>query len=335
MWVYNKGEIEPAMLDSVQSSSREASDVSSVLRSRQRSLWSDALQRLLRNKAAVAGLCFIVIVILVAIFADLLAPYSYRDQDLQATFEAPSREHLLGTNQYGKDVLSLLIYGARVSITVGLAAQLIIVMVGVPIGAVAGYLGGWVDMLLMRLVDIMYAFPDLLLIIIVVTFVKGALPKLGGPLTPLVKLNEATGGLMGVFIALGLTWWLTVARLVRGQILSLREQDYVMAARALGVPASRVIFRHLIPNAVAAVIVAATLGVPQAIMMEAGLSFIGMGVDPPTPSWGMMIQEGAHAMRGYPYLVLAPAAAIALTMLSFNFLGDGLRDALDPGMKDR
>ncbi len=302
---------------------------------RHRSLWVDAFQRLLRNKAAVIGLGFILFVVLVAIFADVLAPYSYRDQDLGSVYQPPSREHLLGTNQYGKDVLSLLIYGARVSITVGLVAQLIIVLVGVPIGAISGFLGGRVDMIIMRFVDIMYAFPDLLLIIIVMTFIKGALPKAGGPLAPLARLNELTGGLLGVFIALGLTWWLTVARLVRGQILSLKERDYILAAQAVGVPSRRIMVRHLIPNALAPVIVAATLGVPQAIMMEAGLSFIGMGVDPPTPSWGMMIQEGAHAIRGYPYLVLSPAAAIALTMLSFNFLGDGLRDALDPGMKDR
>ena len=303
--------------------------------SRHRSLWRDALQRLVRNKGAVLGICFIAIVVLVAIFANVLAPYSYKDQNLRAVYQFPNREHLLGTNQYGKDVLSQLIYGARVSITVGLVAQLIIIMIGVPIGAISGYLGGRADMMIMRLVDIMYAFPNLLLIIIVMTFVKGTLPQIGGIFTPLALLNEATGGLMGVFIGLGLTWWLTVARLVRGQVLSLKEQDFVMAARASGVPTRRIILLHLVPNALAPVIVNATLGVPQAIMMEAGLSFIGMGVDPPTPSWGMMIQEGAQAIRGYPYLVLAPAITIALTMLSFNFLGDGLRDALDPGMKDQ
>ena len=323
------------MAESAQTASADQPDIQTAFGSRHRSLWYDAFQRLIRNKAAVTGLLFILFIIFVAIFAEALAPYSYRDQDLQATYQFPSREHPLGTNQYGKDVLSLLIYGARVSISVGVIAQIIIVMIGVPIGAVAGFLGGWVDMLVMRLVDIMYAFPDLLLIIIVMTFIKSSLPQIGGPLTPLVELNEATGGLMGVFIALGLTWWLTVARLVRGQVLALKEQDFVTAARALGVPTRRIVLRHLVPNALAPVIVAATLGVPQAIMMEAGLSFIGIGVDPPTPSWGMMIQEGAHAMRGYPYLVLAPAAAIALTMLSFNFFGDGLRDALDPGMKDR
>ncbi len=302
---------------------------------RHRSLWRDAFQRLIRNRGAVLGLCCIALIMLAAIFADVIAPCHYRTQDLMAAYQFPSQEHPLGTNQYGRDILSLLLYGARVSITVGLVAQLIIVLVGVPIGAVAGYFGGWVDMILMRLVDIMFAFPDLLLIIIVMTFIKGTLPKVGGPLAPLATLNEITGGLMGVFIALGLTWWLTVARLVRGQVLSLKEQEYVMAAQALGVPRWRIILRHVIPNALAPVIVAATLGVPQAIMMEAGLSFIGMGVDPPTPSWGMMIQEGAHAMRGYPYLVLSPAIAIGVTMLSFNFLGDGLRDALDPSMKNR
>ena len=302
---------------------------------RHRGLWYDAFQRLLRNRGAVVGLVFIVLILLLAIFADVIAPYEYRDQDLRSTYQFPSREHLLGTNQYGRDVLSLLLYGARVSITVGLVAQLIIVMIGVPIGAIAGYFGGWVDMIVMRLVDIMFAFPNLLLIIIVMTFIKGKLAEAGGPLAPVAALNEVTGGLLGVFVALGLTWWLTVARLVRGQVLSLKEQEYVLAAHALGVPTWRIIIRHVVPNALAPVIVAATLGVPQAIMMEAGLSFIGMGVDPPTPSWGMMIQEGAHAMRGYPYLVLSPAAAIAITMLSFNFLGDGLRDALDPGMKNQ
>jgi len=328
-------EVQAGMPDSDQLCSAGSPAVTSEFSSRQRSLWYDAFQRLIRNKAAVLGLCFILFVSLVAIFAHVLAPYNYREQDLQNVYQSPNREHLLGTNVYGKDVLTQLIYGARVSITVGLVAQLIILMIGVPIGAISGYLGGRTDMLIMRFVDVMYAFPDLLLIIIVMTFIKGALPQAGGLFAPLAKLDEATGGLMGVFIALGLTWWLTVARLVRGQILSLRQQDYTLAARSLGVPTWRIVSKHLLPNALAPVIVAATLGVPQAIMMEAGLSFIGMGVDPPTPSWGMMIQEGARAMRGYPYLVLAPAAAIALTMLSFNFLGDGLRDALDPGMGNR
>lgn len=302
---------------------------------RHRSLWYDAFQRLVRNKMAVVGGCFIVLIILVALLANVLAPYSFKDQDLMATYQFPSREHPLGTNQYGKDVLSLILYGARVSIAVGIVAQLIIVAIGVPIGTISGYLGGRFDMLVMRFVDIMYAFPDLLLIIIVMTFVKSKLPEIGGVLTPVAELNELSGGLLGVFIGLGLTWWLTVARLVRGQVLSLKEQEYIVAAEALGIPTRRILMTHLVPNALAPVIVNATLGVPQAIMMEAGLSFIGMGVDPPTPSWGMMIQEGAHAIRGYPYLVLAPAAAIAITMLSFNFLGDGLRDALDPSMKDR
>jgi oligopeptide transport system permease protein len=302
--------------------------------SRQRSLWYDALRRLTRNRAAVVSAVFIALIIFIAIFADVIAPYHYKDQNLTAVYQSPSLEHPFGTNQYGKDMLSLIIYGARVSITVGIVAQLIIVLIGVPVGAVAGYMGGRVDMTIMRIVDIMYAFPDLLFIIIAITYIKATLPRVGGVLTPLATLNEATGGLLGVFIALGLTWWLTVARLVRGQILSLKEQDYVLAARATGVPTLRVMRHHLIPNALAPVIVSATLGVPRAIMMEAGLSFIGMGVDPPIPSWGRMVQEGAMAMRGYPYLVISPAIAIALTMLSFNFLGDGLRDALDPGMKD-
>ncbi len=295
-----------------------------------RGLWRDALRRLSRNKAAVAGALFIAFVILVAILADVIAPYRYDDQDLTAVYQFPSSAHWFGTNQYGKDVFSLLVYGARVSIAVGLVAQLIIVAIGLPIGAIAGYLGGRVDTFIMRLVDILYAFPDLLFIIIVMTYIKGALPKVGGFLSPLAVADQAMGGLLGVFIALGLTSWLTVARLVRSQVLSLRERDFTVAAQAVGVPTSRIIRSHLVPNTLAPVIVAATLGVPGAIMVEAGLSFIGLGVDPPTPSWGQMIYEGSQAIRGYPYLVLAPALAIGLTMLSFNFLGDGLRDALDP-----
>jgi ABC-type dipeptide/oligopeptide/nickel transport system permease subunit len=288
----------------------------------------------MRNKAAVAGIGFIALVIFVAIFAPVLTPYHYEDQDLTNTYQPPSREHPLGTDQFGKDVLTQIMYGARVSLTVGILAQLIILSIGVPIGAISGYMGGMVDTILMRIVDIMYAFPSLLFVIIVMTYVKGALPEMGGIFTPIVALNEATGGLIGVFIALALTWWLTVARLVRGQILSLKEQEFVVAARSVGVRPWRVVRAHLIPNALAPVLVAATLGVPQAIMVEAGLSFIGVGVDPPIPSWGRMVSEGVRAMRGYPYLVLAPAIAIALTMLSFNFVGDGLRDALDPSMKD-
>jgi ABC-type dipeptide/oligopeptide/nickel transport system permease subunit len=302
--------------------------------SRRRSLWGDAIRRLMRNKAAVVSIAYIALVLFVAIFAPLLTPYHYEDQDLTNVYQSPSREHLLGTDQYGRDVLSLLMYGARVSMTVGILAQVIILGIGVPIGAISGYLGGTVDTLLMRAVDIMYAFPSLLFVILVMTYIKGALPKMGGIFTPIVVLNEATGGLIGVFIALALTWWLTVARLVRGQILSLKEQDFVLAAQAIGVRPWRVIRVHLISNALAPVLVAAALGVPQAIMVEAGLSFIGVGVDPPIPSWGRMISEGVRAMRGYPYLVIAPAMAIALTMLSFNFVGDGLRDALDPGATD-
>jgi oligopeptide transport system permease protein len=198
-------------------------------------------------------------------------------------------------------------------------------------GSAAGYLGGWVDSLIMRLVDALYAFPDLLLIIIVMSYVKA---QLGGSvaswLAPLAGLNKALGGLLGVFIALGLTSWLTTCRLVRGQILSLREREFVEAARVLGAGTSRIIRAHLLPNAMGPILVAATLGIPYAILLEASLSFIGLGVDPPMPSWGLMISEGVQAVQSYPHVILAPAAAISLTLLGFNFLGDGLRDALDP-----
>jgi ABC-type dipeptide/oligopeptide/nickel transport system permease subunit len=280
-------------------------------------------------------MCFIGFMLFVAIFADLLAPYPYWQQDVANQFQPPSQEHLFGTDHLGRDVLSRLIYGARVSMAVGFIVQGIIVVIGVPVGAAAGYFGGKLDQLLMRFVDIMYSFPDLLLIIIVMTALRAATGRddVGGILWLLARADDLFGGLLGVFIALGLTSWLTVARLVRGQVLSLKEREFIEAARAVGAGHFRIIRAHLVPNTLAPIIVAVTFGIPGAILTEAALSFIGLGVKPPMPSWGLMILDGYRAMRAYPHLLLFPAAALSLTVLSYNFFGDGLRDALDPWMK--
>jgi ABC-type dipeptide/oligopeptide/nickel transport system permease subunit len=280
-------------------------------------------------------MCFIGFMLFVAIFADLLAPYPYWQQDVANQFQPPSQEHLFGTDHLGRDVLSRLIYGARVSMAVGFIVQGIIVVIGVPVGAAAGYFGGKLDQLLMRFVDIMYSVPDLLLIIIVMTALRAATGRddVGGILWLLARADDLFGGLLGVFIALGLTSWLTVARLVRGQVLSLKEREFIEAARAVGAGHFRIIRAHLVPNTLAPIIVAVTFGIPGAILTEAALSFIGLGVKPPMPSWGLMILDGYRAMRAYPHLLLFPAAALSLTVLSYNFFGDGLRDALDPWMK--
>lgn len=280
---------------------------------RQTNLWRDAWHRLLRNKLAVLGLGIVILFLLLAIFADVLTPYAYDQTDFANAYQFPNARFLLGTDALGRDMLSRLIYGARISMVVGIGSQLLVLLIGVPLGAIAGYYGGKVDLALMRFVDVMYAFPTLLFVILVMT-------ALGA-------------GLLNIFIALGLTSWVTICRLTRGQLLSLREKDFVLAAHAIGAPPSRIIWRHLLPNALTPLLVAVTFGVPNAIFTEAALSFIGVGISPPIPSWGQMVGEYQQYLRGYWYLATFPAIAIGLTMLAFSFLGDGLRDALDPRMK--
>jgi|SRR5579875_659600 len=297
-----------------------------------RGLWREAWRRLRRNRAALAGLVFLALVALGALGADLLAPYPYWQQDLAAVRQGPSPQHWLGTDELGRDVLSRLLYGARISLAVGLIVQLLIVLIGVPVGALAGYYGGWLDTLLMRAVDVLYSLPDLLLVIVVMSTVRAALHG-GGTPSGLAAVDAAFGGLLGVFVALALTSWLTVARLVRGQVLYYKTREFVEAARALGASTPRLLWGHLLPNTLAPVIVAATFGVPHAILLEASLSFLGLGVQAPLPSWGAMILEGYKAMRAQPHLLIAPATALSLTVLSCNFVGDGLRDALDPWLR--
>jgi ABC-type dipeptide/oligopeptide/nickel transport system permease subunit len=280
---------------------------------RSSSLWRDGLRRLRRNRLAMAGGLVIVLLCLVAIFADVLAPRPYTRTNFGRLNEAPSRDYLLGTDQLGRDLLSRMIYGARVSMLVGLGAQLIVVSIGVPIGALSGYLGGRADLFLTRFIDVMYAFPRLLFVILVMSML-GA-------------------GLMNIFIAIGLTGWVGIARQTRAQVLAIKEKEYVDGARALGAGFGRLLGRHILPNALTPIVVAVTFGIPEAIFTEAALSFIGVGINPPTPSWGQMVGEGQQFIRSYWHLCVFPSIAIAITMLAFTFFGDGVRDALDPKLK--
>ena len=277
------------------------------------SLTLDALRRLRRNRLAMVGAVVVLLLCLLAIFAEALAPYPYTKTNFGRLNEPPSRDYPLGTDQLGRDLLSRMIYGARVSMLVGLGAQVIVVLIGVPIGALSGFLGGRVDLLLTRFVDVMYAFPRLLFVILVMAML-GA-------------------GLGNIFIAIGLTGWVGIARQTRAQVLALKEKEFVEGARALGARFSRLLGRHILPNALTPIVVSITFGIPEAIFTEAALSFIGVGINPPTPSWGQMVGEGQQYLRSYWHLCVFPSIAIAVTMLSFTFLGDGVRDALDPKLK--
>jgi len=277
------------------------------------SLWRDAWRRLRRNKLAVVGGVTVVLLCLVAVFANVLAPQSYTKANFGNIYEFPNREFPLGTDQLGRDVLSRMIYGARVSMLVGLGSQVIVLLIGVPLGALAGFVGGRTDILMTRFIDVMYAFPRLLFVILVMSML-GA-------------------GLLNIFVALGLTGWVGIARQTRAQVLTLKEKEFVEGARALGARSWRVLTRHVLPSALTPIVVSITFGIPEAIFTEAALSFIGVGINPPTPSWGQMVGENQQFLRSYWYLCVFPSIAIAVTMLSFTFFGDGVRDALDPKMK--
>lgn len=321
-------------------SRRTAVDVN-VLARKQRSLWRDALTRLLRNRAGVAGMAIVAAFALIALLAPVIAPYDpvcqfyvggHSGCGIDGAKTGPTLKDpvwmkdsdprfLLGTDGVGRDILSRLIWGARISLVVGIVPVSIIIVVGGLVGLVAAYNGGWIDNLLMRIVDILYAFPDLLFLIIIMATLRG---------TGFGKLGA---GLFLIFIALSLVDWVGMARLVRGQALSVKEQEFVQAARAIGVGPVGIMWRHIYPNCLAPVIVRSAFAVPGYIFAEAGLSFIGIGIIPPTPSWGVMINDGFPAFQGTPTLVLLPAICVALVLLSFTFIGDGLRDALDPRMK--
>jgi oligopeptide transport system permease protein len=269
-----------------------------------------AVRRFFRQKLAVVGLAITAGLVLVALLAPVLAPTAYDVADLSVANRFPDRAYPFGTDAIGSDYLSRIIYGLRTSLMVAFSAVLIACLIGIPLGLVAGLRGGVADFLVLRLVEVMTAFPGILFAIFLVSITGG--------------------GLRNVILVIGITSWVTLCRLTRAQLLTLREQEFVLAARSLGVPGVRIALRHLLPNALAPLIVAVTLAIPTAIFTEAGLSFLGIGINEPTPSLGKMVADSAPYIRVYWHLGLFPTAAIALAMLGFTFLGDGLRDALDP-----
>ena len=288
---------------------------------KQRSLWGDAFRRLRKNKLAVIAIIWLAIVVLVALTADLWVPQTLGSPTALDTSKsagmsllAPSLQHPFGTDLLGRDVLSRVIYGARVSLAVGLLATSISTIIGLIMGALAAYYGGIWDVIIMRLADIFLAFPYILFVI--------AILAVAGP------------GFQNVFIAIGILGWPSIARVFRSAILSVKENDYVDAARAMGASDVRIIVKHIFPNSVATIIVYATMSIGGAILTESALSFLGMGVQPPTPSWGVMISDGKMYLTTAPWLMICPGVAILSTVLAFTMLGDGLRDALDVKMKD-
>jgi oligopeptide transport system permease protein len=271
---------------------------------------------------------------LVAAAAPLLAPYSFAGQHPEAINGQPGASFLLGADGLGRDILSRLIYGARISLAVGLLSQVVALAVGVPVGLIAGHFRGKVDALLMQVVDVMLAIPDLLFVIIATTLLNGVLAGVRhGPLVWIDQGNRATYGVLVILVVVGLTGALPLTRLIRGQTMVLSQHEYVDAARAIGIRTPRLLARHLLPNVLDVLVVTVTLGIPRAIFLEAALSFLGLGIQPPTPSWGIMIAEGISSMRFVPHVVLGPSVVLALSMLAFNFLGDRLRGAFDPKLR--
>jgi oligopeptide transport system permease protein len=320
------------------------------LTKKRESAWSDATRRLLRNRAAVMGGILIILLMLVAIFAPLIAPRSYDTQILTDENKAPawvvsifptmkpyiklSSNYLFGADYVGRDLFSRIIFGTRISLSVALVGPFISLIIGVIYGSISGYFGGNVDNVMMRLVDVLYAFPSILFIILLMVYRTSFSKAPPGTLAYFIGQADAQfGGLMFIFIGIGLTAWETMARLTRGQVLSIREKEFVEAAHTIGASNGRIMFRHILPNIVGPLIVSETLAIPGYIATEAFLSFIGLGVTPPTPSWGSMISDGAQSIRTYPNQAIFPALALAITMFAFNFLGDGLRDALDPRLR--
>jgi len=273
------------------------------------SLWTDAWVRLKKNHLAITGLVFLIVLALLCLFAPLLTPYGYEEQNIALGASGPSLQHWLGTDTFGRDLLSRILYGGRVSLAVGLVATAVSLIIGVTYGAIAGYVGGRVDAVMMRFVDIVYALPFMIFVVLLmVVFGRN---------------------LILLFLAIGAVEWLTMARIVRGQVQTLRQQEFVEAAIAMGLSNWTIIRKHLIPNSLGPVIVYTTLTIPSVMLFEAFLSFLGLGIQPPQSSWGVLISYGVETMEEYPWLLIFPGLLLSITLFALNFLGDGLRDALD------
>ena len=278
------------------------------------SLFKDALIRLTTNKLSLFSLIYIVSLVVMALITPFVAPFDYAYQDLSLGASAPSADHLLGTDTLGRDLLTRMMYGSRISLMVGFLATSVALVIGVIWGTVAGFSGGKTDAIMMRIVDTLYGIPFIILIILLMVIFGR--------------------NLILLFLAIGAVEWLTMARIVRSQVLNLSKQEFILSAEAMGVSKISIVFRHLIPNAMGPVIVYATLTVPQIMLLEAFLSFLGLGVQPPLSSWGLLIRDGAVSMEEYWWLLIFPSLAFSLTLFSLNFIGDGLRDAIDPRTVD-
>ena len=278
------------------------------------SLWSDAVGRLLKNKAAMVGAIILILLIGCAILAPVIAPYSYSFQNLDLGASPPSSEHLLGTDILGRDLLSRILYGARISLLVGFVATGVALVIGVSWGIVAGYFGGRVDQIMMRIVDVLYGLPFIIFIILLMVIFGRNLWLLFG--------------------AIGAVEWLTMARIVRGQVMSLKNQEFVLAAQAMGISNLSMFRRHLLPNSLGPIAVYATLTIPQVMLLESFVSFLGLGIQPPMSSWGTLIKDGVESMEEYSWLLIYPGITFTITLFALNFFGDGLRDALDPKTSD-
>ena len=308
------------------------------------SFMRDAMRRLHRNKMAMACLCILIIIALIAVIVPYFYPYSYTQQDVSgkhmAPFEYSKKEqqriargekvfpHIMGTDNLGRDYCIRVIYGTRISLMVGLISALIVVVIGIIYGAISGYFGGKVDMIMMRIVDIIYSLPDVLIVILLSVAIKDIISTSKNSL--ILRLGP---GMISIFIVFGLLYWVGMARQVRGQVLSIKEQEYVLAARAMGAKPAHIIRKHMLPNCVSVIIITAAMQIPSAIFTESFLSFVGMGVSMPMPSLGSLASDARSGLVSYPYLLLFPAASIFLIVLSFNLLGNGLRDAFDPKLR--
>ena len=272
-------------------------------------------QRFKLNRLAVVGAGIIAVMIVLAIIGPMISPYTYADQSLVDANQSPSLAHWFGTDTLGRDIYTRVMYGARISLTIGIVAALLNLVIGVIYGGIAGYFGGKTDRIMMAIVDVLYGIPLLLYVILLMVVIAP--------------------GLTSIFIALGIAYWLNMARIVRSQIVKVREEEYIIAAETMGIPKWRILWRHILPNCVGPIIITLTLAIPDAIFTEAFLSFIGLGVNAPMASWGVLASDGISSMRSYPFQLIFPALAISVTMLGFVCLGDGLRNVFDPKEGDR
>ncbi len=275
--------------------------------------WQDVRQRLKKDKMATVGLIIIIVVTFFAIFGPFISPYEYDEQNFSISNQSPTLAHIFGTDQFGRDIFVRVMYGARISLSIGFVASIINLTIGAIYGGIAGLSGGTTDNVMMRIVDILYSIPTMIYVILLMVVIGS--------------------GLKSIFITLGISYWAGMARIVRSEVLRIKQEEFVLSAKVLGTSRRRILLRHILPNAMGPIIVNLTLSIPNAIFTEAFLSFVGLGVSAPMASWGVLVNDAISSLSLYPYQLLFPAAAICITILGFNFLGDGLRDALDPKLR--